>query len=308
MFYELKDELREIGFSQINKKNLTVGFVSSDELAEIGKALGFDEDTIEASRKANPLFRTGVDVRKNYTFAELKIVNIDGHEDFFSIFVKENFLLIVDIIDEDSSTLNSLQKALQKYPCAKINEERIICAFMEALLSGGNVISEEIRNSLTEMEEAIVRGETEKDFNVNLLEMKKKLLKFYNYYEQILDIAETLEENDNDILIEDNIIYITNLSAKISRLKDDINTLSNMADHIQDAYATMLDQKMNSTMKVLTVITTIFFPLTIIVGWYGMNFQNMPELTWKYGYLFVSVLSVVIVTVLIFIGKRKKWF
>lgn len=308
MFYELKDELREIGFSQINKKNLTVGFVSSDELAEIGKDLGFDEDTIEASRKANPLFRTGVDVRKNYTFAELKIVNIDGHEDFFSIFVKENFLLIVDIIDEDSSTLNSLQKALQKYPCAKINEERIICAFMEALLSGGNVISEEIRNSLTEMEEAIVRGETEKDFNVNLLEMKKKLLKFYNYYEQILDIAETLEENDNDILIEDNIIYITNLSAKISRLKDDINTLSNMADHIQDAYATMLDQKMNSTMKVFTVITTIFFPLTIIVGWYGMNFQNMPELTWKYGYLFVSVLSVVIVTVLIFIGKRKKWF
>ncbi len=73
MFYEIRDELRETDISQINKKYLTVGFVNSDELAETGKKLGFDDDTIEASRKANPLFRTGVDVRETYTFAELKI-------------------------------------------------------------------------------------------------------------------------------------------------------------------------------------------------------------------------------------------
>ena len=57
-----------------------------------------------------------------------------------------------------------------------------------------------------------------------------------------------------------------------------------------------------------TIITTIFFPLTIIVGWYGMNFANMPELTWKYGYLYVTALSVFVVILLIIIGKKKKWF
>ena len=61
-------------------------------------------------------------------------------------------------------------------------------------------------------------------------------------------------------------------------------------------------------MKIFTIITTIFFPLTIIVGWYGMNFANMPELTWKYGYLYVTALSVFVVILLIIIGKKKKWF
>ena len=61
-------------------------------------------------------------------------------------------------------------------------------------------------------------------------------------------------------------------------------------------------------MKILTVITTIFFPLTIIVGWYGMNFQSMPEFAWKYGYVYVIALSVAVVAVLTWIGKKKKWF
>lgn len=90
--------------------------------------------------------------------------------------------------------------------------------------------------------------------------------------------------------------------------KEDMNALSSIADHIQDAYATFLDQKLNNTMKLFTIITTIFFPLTIIVGWYGMNFQNMPELAWKYGYLYVAVLSFVIVIVLALIGKFRKWY
>ena len=66
--------------------------------------------------------------------------------------------------------------------------------------------------------------------------------------------------------------------------------------------------KMNQTMKHLTVLTTIFFPLTIIVGWYGMNFQSMPEFLWKYGYLYVILLSVAVVLLLLWIAKKKKWF
>lgn len=308
MFYEIKDTLCEIKATKVNPSKLTVGCISSEELVQYGKMFGFDEETINASQKANPLFRTGVDVHENYTFAELRIVNRDGHEDFISIYIKENFLLIVDIVDEDSSTINSFMKALKRYPTNKINEERMIYCFIESLLSEGNMISEEIRNALTEMEEDIVKGKVAQDFNIELLELKKKILKFHNYYEQILDIAETLEENDNEIFDEDNLIYISNLNNKVTRLSEDMKSLNNIADHIQDAYATFLDQRMNNTMKVFTIITTIFFPLTIIVGWYGMNFQNMPELTWKYGYLYVSALSVLVVFLLVLIGKKKKWF
>ena len=61
-------------------------------------------------------------------------------------------------------------------------------------------------------------------------------------------------------------------------------------------------------MKVLTVVTTIFMPLTLIVGWYGMNFSGMPELEWKHGYLGVIILSLVVVIGEIIFFKWKKWF
>ncbi len=308
VFYEIKKELREIQPADINPDYLTVGCVSCEELATHGKEWDFDEETITASQKANPLFRTGVDVHEKYTFSELRIVNRDGHEDYVSVFIKKNFLLIVDIMDEDGSTINSFMSALRKYPCDRISEEKLILWFIESLLSDGRMISEKLRNCLTEMEESIVNGQAGETFNIELLDLKKKILKYYDYYGQMLDIVETLEENDNEILNEDKLIYISNLSNRISRLSDDMNTLISISDHLQDAYATLLDQRMNNTMKVFTIITTIFFPLTIIVGWYGMNFTHMPELTWEYGYIYVIILSVLIVAILGIIGKKKKWF
>lgn len=75
---------------------------------------------------------------------------------------------------------------------------------------------------------------------------------------------------------------------------------------IQDAYSTQVDMNLNHIMYFFTVITTIFMPLTLIVGWYGMNFHNMPELEWKYGYPFVIVLSIAIVVICFWFFKRKK--
>ena len=111
-----------------------------------------------------------------------------------------------------------------------------------------------------------------------------------------------------DLFDEDDLMYIANLSQKVTRLREDVDSLSSSLVHVQDAYSSYLDIKLNNTMKLFTVLTSIFFPLTIIVGWYGMNFQSMPEFTWKYGYLYVIALSIVTVWVLISIGRRKKWF
>lgn len=76
---------------------------------------------------------------------------------------------------------------------------------------------------------------------------------------------------------------------------------------IREAYDAQVDISLNKIMKVFTVITVVFAPLTVIVGWYGMNFDIMPELRWRYGYLYVLGLSLLsIITCLIFF-KRKKW-
>ena len=91
-------------------------------------------------------------------------------------------------------------------------------------------------------------------------------------------------------------------------MREDTILIKTNIEHIQSAYFSYLDLQLNKSMRFLTLLTAIFFPLTIIVGWYGMNFRSMPEFEWQYGYLYVILLSLVVVIGLIIIGKFKNWF
>ena len=308
IFYSLGDQNREIGIDDIREDELTAGYISSDEMAELADRLGFLPETVEECRRANPLFRTGAEVYQDYSFAELRIVNRSGADDWIGVCLKRNLLLVVDIIDFDGSTKESFLKAVRRSSSAGVKAGRTLCAFFEALIADGMGEIEEMRNSIAEMEEVVVRGEAGNHFNTELLELKKKLLKRYHYYDQILDAAETLEDNENGVLAEDDLVFLANLAARVTRMRGDVDSLSDSADHLQDAYSSFLDMKMNNQMKILTVITTAFFPLTIIVGWYGMNFQSMPEFGWRYGYVYVITLSIVVVAALVAIAKKRKWF
>lgn len=90
-------------------------------------------------------------------------------------------------------------------------------------------------------------------------------------------------------------------------LKNETERLREYAMQVSGEYQSQVDIAQNRVMQLLTIVTTIFLPLSLIVGWYGMNF-DMPELNWEYGYPVVIVLAVVIVAVLIRYFKRKKWF
>ncbi|MEG1291768.1 MAG: CorA family divalent cation transporter, partial [Lachnospiraceae bacterium] len=78
--------------------------------------------------------------------------------------------------------------------------------------------------------------------------------------------------------------------------------------HIREALDAAIAYDQNRIMKVFTAVTTIFMPLTLIVGWYGMNFTTMAELTWKYGYFFVIVLSIIVILICLMFFKKKKLF
>ncbi|MCR5150737.1 MAG: hypothetical protein K6B52_05890 [Clostridiales bacterium] len=308
MFYRVDKTISEININEIDPEYMTVGYITGAELSQYGERFGFAPSTVEACRTANPLFRTDVEVHEEYTFTELRIVTEGGEDDWIAIYLMKNFLLVVDILDRDQSTKNEFVHALRRFPISKIKFEKIVCAFIESLIVGGNKTTELAGNEITSLEEQVAKGTASQDFNMLLLEMKKRMQKLHNYYEQILDVAETLEENDNDIFDDNNLIYVSNLANKVTRLRNDVDSLSNSIDHLQDAYSSFLDLKLNHTMKIFTVLTSIFFPLTIIVGWYGMNFESMPEFKWRYGYIYVILLSLVTVLALTVFGHRKKWF
>ena len=309
MLYEFSPEVREV--PKLRTGTLTAGYVRSGELQQIYRRLGFADSTAEACQNANMYFRSGVEVYDDYTFTELRIVdrkNPEAEDDCVALYIKKDLFLVVDVLDEDRSTEQKFQATLRRFPAQSMTLEKLVFAFLETLVAGDIAVLESTGSQIADLEETVLRGAAEKDFNLTLLALKNRLMIAHNYYEQLLDITEAVEENENELFDSESLRYISNLSNKVQRLKEDVDSLSSAVVHLQDAYSAQLDIRLNQTMKFFTVITSIFFPLTIIVGWYGMNFQSMPEFYWRFGYLYVILLSIVVVLVLVLVGKKKKWF
>ena len=98
------------------------------------------------------------------------------------------------------------------------------------------------------------------------------------------------------------------LSRRLGRLRDDAQLLREYCLQVRELFQTEVDVRQNRIMKTLTVVTTLFLPLSLVAGWYGMNFAGMPELGWKYGYPAVIVVSVLIVILSLWIMKKKKFW
>lgn len=144
------------------------------------------------------------------------------------------------------------------------------------------------------------------EFVRDMLNLKKKLLVLRNYYEQLVDIAEALGENENKLFAEEDLRYFALLENKAHRLSGNVQLLRENLVQLREANDTQADLSLNRTMKLFTVVTAIFSPLTLITSWYGMNFKNMPELSWKGGYYFVIALSVTVVAVILLLFRKKK--
>lgn len=146
------------------------------------------------------------------------------------------------------------------------------------------------------------------DFDTYVSETRAELHIFAGFYRQLVDLTADIAESPSGILSQQAREYFHALSNQVERLNADAQALCDHALQIRDVYQSKIDVRQNKVMSLLTIVTSIFMPLTVITGWYGMNFKNMPEIYFKYGYLVVIAVAVIIVTVECIIFKRKKWF
>ena len=125
------------------------------------------------------------------------------------------------------------------------------------------------------------------------------------YYEQLLEIAEELEQNENELIDPKTLRYFRMFTHRAERLYNGVLNLRDYVTQVREAYQNEMDINLNRIMEVFTVIAAIFLPLTLIVGWYGMNLK-MPEYGWNHGYLFVICLSIITLIGSLFYIKRTK--
>lgn len=137
---------------------------------------------------------------------------------------------------------------------------------------------------------------------------RSKTLNLHHYYVQVEGICGVLVDDTKDLFEDETKQLFCVLEKKVSLFCHESEQIWEYTSQIRDVYQQQLDVHQNLVMKFLTVVTTIFMPLTLITGWYGMNFETMPELHWRYGYPALFVVGIIIVIILCVIFKKKKWW
>jgi len=310
MFYQFDDEILSVQPENLNDTLITAGYVNVKELERVRKIFDFSVRDIEQCRESTGIFYSGISVYDDYSFVKLTVrdpENINTEPDCIAFFIKKTMILFVDVKDSDSSNRNLFMTALSRCSCQSITMEKLVCNFFETMILCDNRALEKSEKEINALEEKVLKNQADKDFNLKLLNMKKELLELRGYYEQLIDIGDLLRENENELFSFENLKCFKTFINKAGRLKENVDLLRSSVIHLWDAYQAYLDMRLNQTMKVFTLVTTIFFPLTVIVGWYGMNFESMPEFHWKYGYAFVIFLSVAVIGALCLWMKKKKW-
>jgi magnesium transporter len=310
MLYEYKNELHEINPADIDSQYVSVGYMSALEFEKHYMDYGFPESAYNRYSEENKYFRSKIEVYDDYSVGTLKVIEPDMQNNnvtLLAFYIKKNLMLLIDIHDDDNSTRDMFLEATKRFSVENVTLEKFIFAFIDSLINDDNKYLEEIELQINKLEDLVMGDYDCKNFNEQLLKYKKKLLTLRNYYEQLIDIGEELYENENGLFEGTNLRYFKIFTEKSERLCSNVNLLRENLMQLREAYQSNLDIKLNNIMKVFTVVTAIFLPLTLIVGWYGMNFQNMPELTWKYGYATVIILSIIVVAICIYIFRKKKF-
>lgn len=174
------------------------------------------------------------------------------------------------------------------------------------LIAGDIRYLEALEERLSRIEDDVLAGKI-KDFNHRMTEFRKELLTLNRYYSQLLTVGEELWENQNELFDEAGLKLFRLFHQRVGRLQSNIQMMREHTLQISEVYQSQLDINQNNIMRLLTVVTAIFLPLTLIAGWYGMNFTNMPELHWRYGYPLVILVSLGVVGLCIWICKRKNF-
>ena len=159
---------------------------------------------------------------------------------------------------------------------------------------------------------ATLEGEIPRDnarfFLQKMYTMKHSIYQLFRYYHQLTEMADELMEWKGDFLEVNRMQCFERFVERTKRLSDDMEIMREYAMEIWEIYQSQISIRQNDIMKVLTIVTTIFLPLSLLVGWYGMNFEYMPEVSWKYGYVMVILFAVSIVVFSLLLFRRKKYW
>jgi magnesium transporter len=188
----------------------------------------------------------------------------------------------------------------------KMGPDYLAYALIDGTVDNYFVITEKISERIEQLEEAVL-SEADNETIHAIHHLKLSMLTLKKYIWPMREIISCLAKGESELIREATIIYLRDVYDHIIHAIDTVETTRDMLAGMLDIYLSSLSNRLNQVMKVLTIIATIFIPLTFIAGVYGMNFKNMPELDWQWGYPMAWGIMVTVAGIMMLYFKRKKW-
>ena len=231
------------------------------------------------------------------------VPDTDNTEHFFGFFLDKQRVVFIDDGNFVSSILKSMSRKKSSFSTSTF---RFLYDFMDDLTEDDIDFFTKLETELDAMENELSRKV--QISSVRLAEIRSIIRKYMICYEQLENVLSEMIENENGLFDQELIQYLMFYLDRVKRLYDFASNIREYSQEIRDLRKDMIDMRQNDVNTAIAVVTTIFLPLNLIAGWYGMNFRNMPELQWHYSYYVIIAISLTIVIVMLIYFKKKKWF
>lgn len=302
MLYEIENgKLAEREIGEAGGKGQFFGMFATEEAAGVLSAFGLNEKPLhDAMANTSMVYES----HEDFDFVSVSDLNrklLHARPVRIFVYLRNNLILML------SDHAAFIEKICSDMECAAhISFERLLFVFFERLTSDDTSLLEKIEQEISGLESALMTSK-KRNCVQEIISLRKRLMILKRYYEQLLGVMDDLQENGNGLQPGSALRYFKIYAARVDRLYHNVINLRDYVTQVREAYQAEVDIGLNNIMKIFTVLTAIFMPLTLLVGWYGMNLQ-MPEFKWAFGYPMVIIIAVAVVALCMVIFKKKKWF
>ena len=284
---------------------------SKDSIESLFDKLNIDKLTIENIYKTEK--RPKIEEYPDYLFFSVRSALSKGLNSFFlnkdqvSFILGENFL--ISFQSKKAQHFNDVRDRIEKKR-GKIRlkgPDFLLFRLLESITDNYFEVLDDIVNSIEKIEHRLINkpdNEILKEIEIQ----KRKLIELRKIVFPLKEIASHLERVVNPLIDKSNHYYFSEIKDNCITVLEEIDDNKQILDGFSNLYFAVQGQRMNQVMKLLTVVSAIFIPLTFIVGVYGMNFENMPELGMKYGYYICWGIMVAITGILLLAFYKRGWF
>ncbi|WP_320410166.1 magnesium/cobalt transporter CorA [Candidatus Methanoperedens sp. BLZ2] len=244
-----------------------------------------------------------------YIVLKMLYYNEKTHEitsEQISIIFGHNF--VISFQEKEGDIFDPVRERIRtgKGRTRKMGADYLSYSLMDFIVDSYFSILEKLGENIEDVEETMITNPRPKTLH-GIHSLKRKMISLRKSVWPLRDVLSALERSDSSLIQEPTRIYLKDVYDHTIQVIDTVETYRDVLSGMLDVYLSSISNKMNEIMKVLTIIATIFIPLTFIAGVYGMNFEFMPELRWRWGYPAVWAVMICVGISMMVYFRKKKW-